>query len=74
MRQAVANNPAYLPRRQRLIDLLVRAARALPSQAPTLFAEAERESQRLAELATLVHPRNRLPQTNASALPVQPTP
>lgn len=77
MRQAVANNPAYLPRRQRLIDLLVRAARALPSQAPNLITEAERESQRLAELAPVVHPRNRLPKTTESAesaLPVQPTP
>jgi O-antigen ligase len=74
MRQAVHNNPAYLPRRQRLIDLLVHAARALPSQAPSLIAEAERESQRLAELAPVVHPRNRLPQSTESALPVQPTP
>ncbi len=74
MRQAVANNPGYLPRRQRLVDLLVHAARALPSQASTLFVEAERESQRLAELASVVHPRNRLPLTTDSGLPIQPAP
>lgn len=74
LRRAIEQNPAYLPRRQRLVDLLVRAARALPSQASTLFAEAERESQRIAELAPVVHLRNRLPQTTDSGLPVQPAP
>jgi hypothetical protein len=86
MRQAVANNPAYLPRRQRLIDLLMHAARALPSQRLSLFAEATQESQRIEDLMPLVHPRNRLPPVadsavdsaadtaSDSALPIQPAP
>jgi hypothetical protein len=73
MRDAVAANPAYLPRRQRLIDLLRRTGTALPSRADALHKEIELEERLIADLTPVVHFRNR-PLPTASALPVQPTP
>jgi O-antigen ligase len=74
LRLAVTRNPAYLPRRQRLVDLLTHAASVLPSQAEALLAEAAHERQRIVDLALVVHPRNRLPKPPASGLSVQPAP
>jgi hypothetical protein len=73
MRNAVAANPAYLPRRQRLVELLRRMAAVLPSRAAALQKEIEHEEQSITDLATKVHFRNR-PTPPASALPVQPAP
>ena len=70
---AIALNPAYLPRRQRLVDLLDRSAAAIPTRSTSLTQQAEAERQRIAELALIVHPRNRL-KPPTSSLPVQPTP
>jgi len=74
MRTAIAANPAYLPRRQRFVALMTRAADALPTRANNLKREAEMEQERILKLDPLVHPRNRLPKPPASRLPVQPTP
>ena len=57
---AIDYNPAFLPRHQRLAELLDRAAVALPTRANDFQHQAERERQRITELAPIVHPRNRL--------------
>lgn len=74
MHAAVAANPAYLPRRERLVGLLKQAAGALPARAKEWEHEAEMEQQRIAKLDLRVHPRNRLPKPPASGLPVEPAP
>ena len=74
LRRAIEQNPAYLPRRQRLVETLERAAAVLPETATTLRQVAHDERQRIAELALIVHPRNRLPKPPASGLPIQPAP
>jgi O-antigen ligase len=71
---AIAYSPAYLPRRQRLAELLNRAAIALPTRANNFQHQAEVERQRITELAPIVHPRNRLIKKPASGLSVQPPP
>jgi O-antigen ligase len=71
---AIAYSPAYLPRHQRLAELLDRAAIALPTRANDFQHQAEGERQRIIELAPIVHPRNRLIIKPPSGLSVQPTP
>lgn len=77
MRNAIATNPAYLPRRELMVGLLRLAAKALPARSAVLLAEAADEQRRIAELAPRVHPRNRprgiIPGHN-SGLPIQPAP
>jgi hypothetical protein len=77
MRAAIAANPAFLPRRERLVGLLRLAAEALPTRSAVLLAEANAEQRLIADLAARVHPRNR-PRGEVpgrrSALPVQPAP
>lgn len=74
MQAAVDANPAYLPRRQRYVDLMKRTAKALPTRAQELERKAAMEQQRIAELGPIAHPRNRLLTPPASGFPVQPTP
>jgi O-antigen ligase len=77
MRTAIASNPAYLPRRERLIGLLRFAAEALPSRSAVLLAEADEEERLITESAPRVHPRNRprgMIPGHRSTLPVQPAP
>jgi O-antigen ligase len=57
---AIDYNPAFLPRHQRLAELLDHAAVALPTRANDFQHQAEIERQRITELAPIVHPRNRL--------------
>lgn len=73
MRRAIAQNPAYLPRRQRLVELLELAAQASPTNAAELRQSANEERLHINDLALIVHPRNRL-KPPSSALPVQPAP
>ena len=75
MREAIAGNPAYLPRRERLIDLLRLAAASLPTRSAGLLAEAAEEQRRITDLAPHVHPRNRPRGVGRqSGLPVEPAP
>ncbi len=69
---AIAYNPAFLPRHQRLTELLDRAAVALPTRANEFHHQAEIERQRITELSQIVHPRNRLIKKPISGLSVQP--
>ena len=73
LRTAITLDPAYLPRRQRLVELYEQAAAQSPQGRTELLALAAAERQRIAELAPVVHPRNRLVKP-LSALPVQPAP
>jgi hypothetical protein len=73
LRTAVALNPAYLPRRLRLVELYERAATWSPERRDQFLQLAQAERERIAELAPIVHPRNRL-RPLASGLPVQPAP
>lgn len=57
---AIDYNPTFLPRHQRLAELLDHAAVALPTRANDFQHQAEIERQRITELAPIVHPRNRL--------------
>ena len=52
-------SPAALTRRQRIAALYARAARALPSRAAELDAQAAAERARIAALLSVVNPRNR---------------
>lgn len=74
LRTAVEQNPAYLPRRQRLVELYEHAAALSPTQRDLFLQLAQAERQRIVELAPIVHPRNRLPKPPRSGLPVQPAP
>ena len=74
MQAAINANPAYLPRRQRLVSLMKRAAENLPTRARDLERDAELEKKRIGQLDASVHPRNRLPKQPASGFPVQPAP
>ena len=58
-REAVRRNPWHLIYRLRLVALLERCAAAKGD--PDLLAEARREHEKLRELNSLVHPRDRLP-------------
>jgi O-antigen ligase len=73
LRSAIETNPAFLPRRQRLVELCERAALLVPSQRDLFLQLAQAERQRIAELTPIVHPRNRL-KPASSALPIQPAP
>jgi hypothetical protein len=57
---AINLNPGYLPRRQRMTELLDHAASKLPARAEDFHRQAEIERQRIAEWSLIVHPRNRL--------------
>jgi O-Antigen ligase len=74
LRIAITQNPAYLPRRQLLVELLEHAAKAQPDSAATWLQAATDERQRITELSPLVHPRNRLRKPPTLGLPVQPAP
>jgi hypothetical protein len=74
LQTAVELNPAYLPRRLRLVELYERAAALSPERREQLKQLAQSERQRIAELVPIVHPRNRLHKPPASGLPIQPAP
>ncbi len=71
---AIACEPAFLLRRQRLMVLLAQAAQALPTRSAEFQTQIDQERQRLIELSPIVHPRHRLPKPLTSRLPVQPAP
>ncbi len=71
---AIDYSPAFLPRHQRLAELLDRATVALPTRANDFQHQAETERQRIIDLAQIVHPRNRLIKKPTSGLSIQPTP